>query len=250
MLRTIGGVLPGLLERIADVRLRGRTPFVVFDLDDTLFTRRNRHLRLLREFAADPGRAPAQLAAVQYLIACDEEGRHGSIAQAAHAAGADLDALRRAMHDFWMERFHQDEYMLEDAPVPGASEYIRALLCLRGVIVYLTHRSESQREGTVSALERSGFPLPGAMPWRDRVRLAMRQDPEEADLDFKLAAMDSLARQGELLACFENDAGYLDAMMDRFPTLLPVLLHLHHDSRHAGRHPAIVRIEDFLPRAS
>lgn len=238
--------LEAILDEVSDARHGGRTPLVIFDLDDTLFSTRNRHLRILMEFAAQAG--PEHAADARKLAGIRPENLKYSVTASALQAGVKDEALLARLREFWFERFFTNEYLTEDAPVPGAPEYVRAVLFARGTVLYLTGRDDAMRPGTLAALEKWDFPLPHKMPWKDRVKLEMKPSFELEDLSFKVEAVRRLTEDGgaDVVAVFENEPSYLNAMLAGVPEMKPVLLDTLHSHRAAVPHPSVLAVPHFL----
>lgn len=227
--------LERVLERVLETRASGEVPVVVFDLDDTLFSTKNRHLRILKEFAGSRGNGARALADVP------PSALRYSIAETARAAGVTDEALLKDLQAFWSERFFADAYLGADAPVPGAPAFVLSVLEAGGVVVYLTGRDETMREGTLRALERSGFPAPDG----EAVRLMLKPRFDAQDLAFKREAFETVAALGAVAAGFENEPSYLNAMIERFPRMAAVLLETQHSGKPCEPHAAILRVKDF-----
>lgn len=227
--------LERVLERVLETRASGEVPVVVFDLDDTLFSTQNRHLRILGEFAA------SRAGGAQALASLPPGALRYSIKDTARAAGVTDEALLRDLQAFWFERFFADEYLGADAPVPGAPAFVRSVIEAGGVVVYLTGRDETMREGTLQALEQAGFPAPDG----EAVRLILKPRFDAQDLAFKREAFETVAALGAVAAGFENEPAYLNAMLERFPRMLAVLLETQHSGKPCEPHEAILRVKDF-----
>jgi phosphoglycolate phosphatase-like HAD superfamily hydrolase len=108
------------LEAVLDQVGAAPGSLVVFDLDDTLFSTGDRHLRILREYA-DLVEAKAPSAA-ELLRAIDRERLRYQIVDTVRDAGLKDDALVKDLRDFWFARFFKNHYLLEDSVIPGAPE--------------------------------------------------------------------------------------------------------------------------------
>jgi hypothetical protein len=238
--------LEAILEEIGEARHLGRTPIVIFDLDDTLFSTRNRHLRILMEFAAQA--KPEDAADAKVLAGLRPDQLKYSVTATALQAGVRDEALLARLRDFWFERFFRNEYLTEDAPVAGAPEFVRAALFARATVVYLTGRDEGMRPGTMAALEKWDFPLPHRMPWKDRVRLMMKPVFDMEDLGYKVESVAKLSGEGDVVAVFENEPAYLNAMLEGVPGMKPVLLETQNSGRAAVPHHSVLAVPHFLLR--
>ena len=131
-----------LLENVLDDVALQRGSLVVFDLDDTLFSTGNRHLRILHEYAEMVETSSPQAASL--LRAIQRERLRYAITDTARDAGLE-ESLVKDLRDFWFARFFQNRYLLEDAPIPGAPEYCAEVSARGGIIVYVTGRDERMR---------------------------------------------------------------------------------------------------------
>lgn len=223
-------VLGDLLD---DVRAR-KGALVVFDLDDTLFATAQRHLRILREYAAKRAEA-AQLAALR------PEQLLYSITETAKAHGFDDAALLEELRDFRSARFFKNEYLLEDRPVAGAALYCREVLSAGGKVVYLTGRDEAMRSGTLSALSGHAFPIPDD----DSVVLILKPRFDTPDVQFKAEALKRLAAMGHVAGSFENEPAHINLFQAAFPKARHIFLDTRHSGKPVTPHPAIPWIKDF-----
>lgn len=211
---------------------------VVFDLDDTVFSTNDRHLRILREYAdLIEGREPA---AAGLLRSIDRERLRYQIAQTAQEAGVD-EAVTKDLRDFWFARFFQNRYLLEDSPVPGAPAYCAEVLARGGKLVYVTGRDERMREGTEKSFTNHGFPPPDGAA----VRLMLKPRFDTPDHAFKSETLVVLAKLGRVAASFENEPTHINMFREAFPEGRHFLLETKHSGRPVIPHADVVRIRDF-----
>ncbi len=228
-----------LLERVAQARARGGEPIAVFDLDDTLLSTDHRHVRILREFAlainADEPEAAWKLARV-------EAGQlRYAIADTARAAGVADEPLLAALRDYWFTRFFRNDYLRCDEPIPGAAEFCQEAKGRGAVVVYMTGRDVTMRDGTVHALERHGFPLPDA----ETTRLILKPRFDTPDLEFKTSALRELEALGEVVGAFENEPSHINLFHGAFPSAVNVFVDTKHSGKPVSPHPALPWIRDF-----
>ncbi len=222
---------------LADV---GAAPgsLVVFDLDDTLFSTNDRHLRILSEYAGlIEGRDPASAALLRSI---QREKLQYQIVDTAKNAGL-ADALVKDLKDFWFARFFRNQYLLEDSVVPGAVEFCAAVAARGGVVVYVTGRDERMREGTEQSFARHGFPTPDG----GKVKLVLKPRFDTPDVEFKTEVLGRLAEMGRVIASFENEPTHINLFRDAFPKGRHFLLDTKHSGRPVIPHPAVLRIADF-----
>jgi len=212
---------------------------VVFDLDDTLFSTNDRHLRILREYAdLVAARAPE---AAELLRKIDRERLRYQIVQTVQEAGLCDAAMVKDLRDFWFARFFQNQYLLEDTPVPGAPEYCAQVAARGGIVVYVTGRDERMREGTQSSFTQRGFPAPD----EKSVRLLLKPRFDTPDIAFKTEVLSRLKKMGRVAASFENEPLHINLFREAFPQGRHFLLETKHSGRPALLHPDVLRIPDF-----
>ncbi len=213
---------------------------VVFDLDDTLFSTNDRHLRILKEYADLVQSREPKAAAL--LRAIERENLRYQIVETVRDAGLKDAALVNDLRDFWFARFFQNRYLLEDTPVPGAPDYCAQVAARGGTIVYVTGRDERMREGTESAFARRGFPAPDGRG----VRLVLKPRFDTPDIAFKTEVLGRLKEMGRVAASFENEPLHINLFREAFPEGRHFLLETKHSGRPAILHPDVLRIPDFL----
>ncbi|NNN07369.1 MAG: hypothetical protein HKL90_15870 [Elusimicrobia bacterium] len=228
-----------LLDGVLDDLSAAPGRLVVFDLDDTVFSTNDRHLRILREYAElVAARAPR---AAERLRAVDRAALRYQIVETARAAGVDDEALIKDLRDFWFSRFFQNPYLLEDTVTPGAPEFCAAVVARGGLVVYATGRDERMREGTEQSLARRGFPAPDGRA----VLLQLKPRFDTPDLQFKTEAVARLKELGAAAASFENEPLHVNLFRDAFPEGRHFLLETKHSGRPVTPHPDVLRIRDF-----
>lgn len=211
---------------------------VVFDLDDTLFSTNDRHLRILKEYAdLVEARAPE---AAALLRAIDRERLRYQITETAANAGLDA-ALVKDLRDFWFARFFKNPYLLEDSVVPGAPAYCAEVRARGGAIVYVTGRDEGMRDGTEKSFARHGFPEPDG----DGVKLVLKPRFDTPDAAFKAEVLVRLASMGTVAASFENEPLHINLFREAFPKGRHFLLETKHSGKPVIPHADVLRIRDF-----
>ena len=211
---------------------------VVFDLDDTVFSTNDRHLRILREYSDLIENRDPQAAAL--LRAVERERLAYQIAQTAKDAGV-ADAVAKDLKDFWFARFFQNRYLLEDSAVPGAPAFCAEVAARGGVVVYVTGRDERMREGTEKSLADRGFPAPDG----ETVRLMLKPRFDTPDHEFKSETLGVLAKLGRVAASFENEPTHINMFREAFPRGRHFLLETKHSGRPVIPHADVLRIKDF-----
>jgi beta-phosphoglucomutase-like phosphatase (HAD superfamily) len=211
---------------------------VVFDLDDTVFSTNDRHLRILREYAdLVEARAPE---AAELLRSIQRERLQYQITATAHDAGLE-EALVKDLKDFWFARFFQNRYLLEDGVIPGAPAYCAEVAARGGTLVYVTGRDERMREGTEKSFARHGFPEPDGRT----VRLILKPSFDVQDSAFKKEILARLAELGRVVASFENEPLHINMFQEAFPKGRHFLLETKHSGRPVILHADVLKIGDF-----
>jgi len=211
---------------------------VVFDLDDTVFSTNDRHLRILREFAdLIQDREPD---AAALLRAIERESLRYQIVQTAAEAGVD-PAVVKDLRDFWFARFFQNRYLLEDSVVPGAPAFCAEVLARGGTVVYVTGRDERMREGTEKSFVNHGFPRPDGKG----VRLMLKPKFDTPDHAFKSETLAVLGELGRVAASFENEPTHINMFREAFPKGKHFLLETKHSGRPVIPHADVLKIKDF-----
>ncbi len=228
-------LLDGLLQDIS------ATPgsIVVFDLDDTLFSTADRHLRILGEFAALIESSDARAAGLLRGIA--REQLRYSIADTATAHGLDAK-LAKDLRDFWFARFFKNPYLLADSIIPGGPEYAAEVIKRGGRSFYMTGRDEGMREGTEASLANHKFPEPDGKS----AALVLKPRFDTPDFAFKNEALHKIGDIGTVVGSFENEPTHVNMFIEHFPKGKHFLLETKHSGRPVEYHPAILRIKDFL----
>jgi len=211
---------------------------VVFDLDDTVFSTNDRHLRILREYSDVIASRDPEASAILRAIA--RESLQYQIVQTAAAAGV-AEAVTKDLRDFWFARFFQDRYLLEDTPVPGAPAFCAEVLSRGGTVVYVTGRDERMREGTENSFVNHGFPQPDGKS----VRLMLKPKFDTPDHAFKSETLVVLGKLGRVAASFENEPTHINMFREAFPKGKHFLLETKHSGRPVIPHADVVRIKDF-----
>ncbi len=211
---------------------------VVFDLDDTVFSTNDRHLRILLEYSDLI--ATREPEAASLLRAIERERLCYQITQTAKDAGV-AEAVTKDLKDFWFARFFQNRYLLEDSPVPGAPAYCAEVLARGGVVVYVTGRDERMREGTEKSFVNHGFPRPDG----NAVKLMLKPRFDTPDHAFKSETLGVLAKLGRVAASFENEPTHINMFREAFPEGRHFLLETKHSGRPVIPHADVVRIRDF-----
>lgn len=211
---------------------------VVFDLDDTLFSTADRHLRILAEFAAAIETQDARAAGILRGIA--REKLRYAITDTAKDHGLE-EALAKDLRDFWFARFFKNPYLLEDSIIPGGPEFAAEVIRRGGRAFYMTGRDEGMREGTEASLLRHGFPEPDGR----KAVLVLKPRFDTPDFAFKNEALHKIAEEGAVVGSFENEPAHVNLFAERFPKARHFILETKHSGKPVVPHPSVHRIKDF-----
>jgi len=211
---------------------------VIFDLDDTLFSTADRHLRILSEFAAHIEAADARAAGI--VRAITREQLRYSVTDTAKDHGLE-EALAKDLREFWFARFFKNPYLLEDSIIAGGPEFAAEVLKRGGRVFYMTGRDEGMREGTEASLLRHGFPEPNG----ESVVLVLKPRFDTPDFAFKNEALAKIGQLGTVAGSFENEPGHVNMFIEHFPKGRHFLLETKHSGKPFEPHAAMLRIKDF-----
>jgi hypothetical protein len=137
---------------------------------------------------------------------------------------------------FWEERFFTSALCRHDLPVPGASDFVNAVLACGARIAYVTGRPAAMEEGTLEVLGRFGFPLPdGKRAW-----LFMKPGEALRDDAWKAIARDAVDAIGPVVLAFDNEPAHVNAYARAWRRALAV----HVDTDHSGRP---IEVDEAIP---
>ena len=235
-------VLDGLVDQVESLSRRGISPVVVFDLDDTLLSTDQRHIRILREFATQASVRSRYLKDAWSLIQIEPCLLHYCITQTAERAGVLDPEILKELREFWFARFFSNDYIKDDQATPGAADYCQELFARGATIVYLTGRDETMREGTLFALLRNGFPMPGA----SGVVLILKPRFDMPDFDYKANCLRRIEGMGPVAGGFENEPAHINLLHEAFPNSRMIFMESKHSGKPVTPHPKIARIKNFI----
>ncbi|HWM84643.1 MAG TPA: HAD family hydrolase [Kofleriaceae bacterium] len=225
-----------LLARVIELA-RADGAVVAFDLDSTLLDNRPRQARILREYGAQH-----RLEALAAHHADHWQGWDARIAMAASGLAPDLiEAHFAPFRAYWRDKFFTSEYCVEDRPIAGAPDYVRAVLAAGARVLYVTGRHEEMRGGTLVCFERTNFPCPDG----GAIELLMKPELEEHDDLYKSRTYATLREHGQLVAAFDNEPAHINGYREAFPDALCVHLATDHSMRDIALVDGITSIRDF-----
>jgi hypothetical protein len=230
-------------KRVAATKAAGKTPLVVFDLDDTLVDTATRTRAIFLDALRSPSApAGADQAAEQLDYLCLSEyvvDIEGNLDRGEFASN-----IRRYLHDAWVKSGLTDRYLDRAVPFRGGPAFVADLRARGATVVYLTNRNGKRiREGTLRALDARGFPVD-----RDGAILVMQPGDHEDSLSWKQEEAEKLEARGVVVATFENEPANVRMYRALFPEAVPVLM----VSRHRPNQPRVPEgtrcLVDYLAR--
>lgn len=219
----------------------GRTPLIVFDVDDTLIDCRHRKSLVFHAFAQEKSHAerwPEDIAKLR--------GHHWeNLKYRVHDNLPPLSISDKIFGDellsYWLKHYFTYPYLIQDRAFPGAQAFVQKCLDIGAHIVYLTARDHpGMYQGTIEALESLGFPL-----HEPRVHVMLKQEVSMSDHHFKVGALEEIARLGEVIASFENELPNLNAMAERFPDALMIWRKTLYAPNPPPPHARVIIMEKF-----
>lgn len=226
-----------LLQDVIDTIATEEQGIAVFDLDSTLLDNGPRQSAILREYGALVSVREFENSLPEHWVSWD-------IGEAMANSGLPPDKVeehRDAFREYWRERFFTSEYCRIDEMVPGASGFVQAVRQSGGKVYYVTGRHEEMRAGTVACLERLGFPIPDDA----NVRLLMKATLAEDDDAYKHETYGHLAREGTIVAAFDNEPTHINGYRKAFPSAYSVHLATDHSGRDIKVLDGVLSILDF-----
>jgi hypothetical protein len=177
-----------------------------------------------------------------------------SLKDAWAALGLDLEdsenhAAWNAAKRYWAPRFFSNDYIDHDVAYPGAVEFVQHLAQAGIQIRYLTGRDEpNMAPGTRQKLLKDGFPLgtDPLDPVPSKKVLWMKPSRELDDHAFKTEAVLEIAKQGSLIASFENEPKNLVALREILPQAMHVFLHTVCSDHPAPAVSSLYRMRHFV----
>lgn len=233
---------------------------VMFDLDSTLLDNRGRNAAIMQEFAQSVGEARLTTARASHWQDWSARNAMAAIGM----SPVDIDRLIDPYTKFWEDRFFTTQYCQYDKDVAGAVQFVNELKQSGSIIRYLTGRHEEMRPGTLSSLDKLGFPVPETKPiaatehapgagltlTSNDVELIMKPRQSLADDEFKKSELakfhNANANANAILAAFDNEPYHINAYRSAFPGATCVHLDTDHSMRPVRLLGGIVSIKNFL----
>lgn len=193
---------------------RSLQPLIIFDIDDTIIDCRHRKYLVIQDFIEQA------LIKERFPLECQRLGQMPWT----EVCYRIIDTLRKQdihhphfseeLLQFWRFHYFSYPYLLRDQAFPQAISFVQQCAAWGAAIVYLTGRDEQgMGQGTRESMQKLGFPTSS-----DQVSFILKLDPLQDDVGFKKAALEDIAKQGEVVAAFENELPNLNVMAERFPS--------------------------------
>lgn len=208
-------ILRDVLEQISSCKSRDQEPVVIFDIDDTLIDCRHRKLKVFKDFVSQASISEQFPIESELIQNARLDQMRYRVHECMEVLKIDNEIFSKALFDFWLSTYFTNQYLAHDQPFPGAIDFVES--CHQEAkIIYLTGRDlPGMGEGTKASLKNHGF------PWdTERTKLMMKEDPQEADFEFKTNALKKIAQLGTVVASFENELKNLNQMAETFPEAL------------------------------
>lgn len=234
-----------LLNVLDRAQTHGSEIAAIFDLDSTLFNVSPRITQILFEFSQAPeqrAKHPRECALLERT-----EHLHSDWGLQATLQKSGLTELAPGFYEelrgFWEERFFSNHYLQYDHLYPGAHEYVTELHQRGAQVFYLTGRDQERMGiGTLAALQKWNFPLPGHAN-----QVALKPHKTLADAPFKRGFVQQLEPQHREIWFFDNDPTNLHEIAEHCPQVHLVFF----DSVHSGERPPpqkVHTVKDFIYR--
>ncbi len=225
-----------LRDVLSQIRAKEQS-IAVFDLDSTLLDNGPRQAAILREYGEEVGIDELKQSKAEHWVTWDvgEAMANGGLA-------ADLVAVHREpFKAYWRDRFFTSEYCVADEMIAGACDFVQAVHEAGGSVCYVTGRHEEMRAGSVTCLERLGFPVPNGAD----VTLLMKPTLAEDDDVYKLRTYAVLGEQGTVVAAFDNEPTHINGYRKAFPDAYAIHLATDHSGRDVKVADGVISILDF-----
>ena len=209
----------------------------VIDIDGVLFDTRHRQIRIVREYAERMGFP-------ELLPIRPEHFEDWSMKTTFIRMGlpqAQAESFAKMIRPFWEEQFFGPTAVLWDEALPGASRWVSDLQDRGATIVYLTGRTESQREATLAAFERERFPVLDT-------QLVMKAQSSTADHLYKASALEEIALQGRVVLGIDNEPIQINQFAQRFPDAMAIWMNTDHSFRPDVPREDLPVLKGFLMR--
>ncbi|MFN8575996.1 MAG: HAD family hydrolase [Candidatus Sericytochromatia bacterium] len=216
---------------------KGLSPFILFDLDSTLFDNSPRVYKIIQDFIEEHRDIyPEHTEKMSYIRRQDIVW---GIKENLKKINVHDEELVNKVIRYWYERFFSNDYII-DVPLSGSCQFVKDLESSGVKIVYLTGRFESMREGTEKNLLEHGFPL-----YENGENLVLKPNPKISDEEFKHQSMESMRKFGDMLAGFENEPINSNIFQEHYPEADIFFLETNHSLNPPNLNEKIHTIKNF-----
>lgn len=216
---------------------KGLSPFVLFDLDSTLFDNSPRVYKIIQDFIEEHRDIyPEHTEKMSYIRRQDIVW---GIKENLKKINVHDEELVNKVIRYWYERFFSNDYII-DVPLSGSCQFVKDLESSGVKIIYLTGRFESMREGTERNLLEHGFPL-----YNNGENLVLKPNPKISDEEFKHQSMESMRKFGDMLAGFENEPINSNIFQEHYPNSDIFFLETNHSLNPPNLSEKVHTIKNF-----
>lgn len=227
-----------LLLAVGKIELeKGLSPFLMFDLDSTLFDNSPRVLKIIQDFIKEHSDFYPE--DIKKLSKLKREDIIWGIKENLNKLGIINENMVNHVINYWYKRFFSNEYII-DLPLRGGQQFVQDAETLGIKIIYLTGRFESMREGTVKNILEHGFPIDNNCS-----NLLLKPDEKIPDHIFKHESMEKVKKMGNLLAGFDNEPLNSNIFLEHFPESEVFFLETNHSINPPNLLDKVHTIPDF-----
>lgn len=219
----------------------GLNPFILFDLDSTLFDNSPRVHKIIQDFIIEHKETYPE--EIEKMSQIKRQDIVWGIKENLKKVGILHDEISDKVIRYWFDRFFSNDYII-DVPLKGANQFIQDIDNAGIRTIYLTGRFESMRQGTERNIMEHGFPLD-----KSGENLVLKPDPRMPDHTFKHQAMESMKKFGNMLAGFENEPLNSNIFQEHYPESHIFFLETNHSINPPNLNDSIHTLRDFSYRS-
>jgi len=233
-------ILQLALNRVNAAVRAGKSPVVIFDLDDTLFKVANRTREILLSYGRE--KAEDSYGFLMRIEALPISSMQYSLTDNLTLIGVTDPADVEAINAYWGDRFFTSNWLIHDGLIPGAVDYVNRMAAVGAKIAYLTGRDVGRMEaGTIARLKSDGFPLDS-----DQYRTFLKPNWETEDVIYKEDALRQIREMGQIVACFDNEPRNTNLFKEKLPGALIVVVGDVHSPKSGRRLPGVLKVSDLI----
>jgi hypothetical protein len=227
---------------------KGGEPFTaIFDLDSTLFDVSPRISKILQAFAALPNIKTRFKKEAEILSTIQPHSSDYGVRRTLARHGVSMEdttpEFAELLVSFWKKNFFGNEYLIYDAPYPGAVKYVLDLEKAGAKILYLTGRDVPRMlPGTIQSLRAHGFPLDSK-----NINLILKPSATERDHDFKKRFFEEMEKSKGEVWFFENEPTNIYLVLETSPHVKIVFVETVHSEAVPVPGDETLRISGFEP---